>query len=292
MTNADTGPSKDAATASVDALAEVARGYEPERYLAATLAPLQKRPALLAIAAYAADLRRIAATASQPMLGEIRLQWWRDALDTIAKGNRIGSPLADALGEAIRTFALPVPMLVAMSEARAWDLYDDPMPDAAALAGYLAKTEALPFELALRLLDVPAGDAGALAMTAGRAYGLTRLAATLSEKLAAGGSPLPVTVLAKFDLTPETSMGAVNASARVALQAHLCSEIERDLQALRPQFTALTRRQRTALLPLAAVPPYLRGIARQRGERLRDNVELAPFTRVWRIALAHVTGRI
>ena len=71
--------------ASLLELTALARTYEPERYLAATLAPAPQQSALIALAAYAADLQRIAASATQPLLGEIRLQWWRDSLVLIAK---------------------------------------------------------------------------------------------------------------------------------------------------------------------------------------------------------------
>ena len=269
-----------------------ARGYEPERYLAATLAQEPERAALIAIAFYAAELTHIVQSTTQPMLGEIRLQWWRDALDTTMGGALTGNPAADALGHAIQRFAIPVPMLLSMSEARAWDLYGDPMPDEASLEGYLAKTEAVPFELALRVLGVSAGHAGPLAARAGRAFGLTRLLASWPAKYVTGRLALPLTVLARFGLTPDTLNLESEAGARQMLERHLCSEIVREYETIRPQFRALTRPQRTALLTLATIPPYLNGIARQSNARRRDTVELAPLTRVWRIAAAHMLGRI
>ena len=269
---------------------DVARGYEPERYLAATLAPEPLRSALIALAAYAGDLARIPATATQPMLGEIRLQWWRDSLDVIGKGGRIGSPLADALADAIQAHQLPIPMLAAMSEARAFDLYDDPMPDQAALDGYLSKTQAIPFELALRILGIPAGDAGRLSLPAGRLFGLTRLLATLPEHLAAGHLPLPLTRLTQVQIAPDVLLtGATNPAVRVLL-AGLTDELAHTFASLRPQLRALSRRQRIALLPLAVVPAYLKAIQRPQRDPLRDIAALAPMTRVWRIARTHAFG--
>ena len=268
----------------------IARAHEPERYLAATLAAAPQRTALIALAAFASDLARIPATATQPMLGEIRLQWWRDSLELIGKGSRIGSPLADALGAAIHTHALPIPMLTAMTEARAFDLYDDPMPDQASLDGYLSKTEAIPFELALRILGVPAGDAGALSIPAGRVFGLTRLLARLPEHLAAGRMPLPLSMLAAHGLTPVAlSAGVVTPAVRdlIATTVHGISDT---FATLRPQIKSLSRQQRVALLPLAVVAPYLKVMGRSGRNPLRDIADLAPLTRVWRIAMAHAVG--
>ena len=285
---ADTPNEKRAAVAVRGDIIEVARAYEPERYLAATLAAEPERSALIVLAAYAADLARITAAATQPMLGEIRLQWWRDSLDQIEKGSRIGSPVADALGDTIRTYALPVPMLAAMSEARAFDLYDDPMPDAASLDGYLSKIEAVPFELALRILGVPAGDAGVLGAGAGRAFGLIKIVARLPQGLVSGRSHVPASLLERFGLTEDK----VDPAAVRALQSHLSSEIRSAMATLRPQIKSLPRRKRVALLPLAIVSPQLRSIERRRYVSADGIAELAPLTRVWRLVIAHVSGRL
>ena len=273
-------------------LAALARDFEPERYLAATLAGATARAALIALAAYAADLQRITATSTQPMLGEIRLQWWRDTLEIFGKGGRTGSPVADALGAAVAAHALPLPMLAAMSEARAWDLYDDPMPDQASLDGYLTKTEAIPFELALRVLGVAADEAGALSVPAGRAFGMMRLLARLAGHLAHGRIPLPLEMLAEHDLDRDRFLSD---GADLALRALITSQsdnIRATLALLRPQMAALSKQQRTALLPLALVHPYLRIIERSRHDARRDIADVAPLTRVWRIGAAHLTGRI
>ena len=273
-------------------LLDVARQFEFERYIAATLAPSPTRLALIALAAYAADLQRIAANATQPMLGEIRLQWWRDSLQLIEKGNRIGSPLADALAAAIKTYELPVAMLVAMSEARAFDLYDDPMPDEASFDGYLSKTEAIPFELALRVLGMPAGEAGAISTPAGRIFGMTRILARLPALAASGHVPLPVTLLSVHGVSAEMLASGAYPEAVRSLVAFLIGEIRQAMAELRPRFAALSRHQRVALLPLAVVSPYLTSIQRSKRDPARDTAELAPLARVWRIAIARVLGRI
>jgi 15-cis-phytoene synthase len=269
-----------------------ARNYEPERYLAATLAPAQHRNALIALAAFAGDLRRIPATVKEPMLGEIRLQWWRDSLETLATGGRTSAPIADALGDAIAAYGLPVPVLMAMTEVRAFDLYGDAMPDQAALDGYLAKTEAAPFELALRVLGAPAGHAGALALAAGRAFGLTRLLAMLPAYLSRECTPLPATLLAQHEITSEIlSRGEMTVAVRPLIDA-LAVDISATVATLRPQIGALPRAQRTALLPLATVAAYLRACRADTRQPLRDIADLAPLNRVWRIGWAHLAGRI
>ena len=78
----------------MDEVAAIAREGEPDRYLAALLAPAPEREALLALAAFAAELTRIPLRVVQePMMGEIRLEWWRTAL---ASGDVAAYRISDA----------------------------------------------------------------------------------------------------------------------------------------------------------------------------------------------------
>ena len=66
-------------------------------YLAALSAPANRRAALLSVWAFEAELARIPATVSEPMMGRIRLQWWLDVLPGIAGGRAPSHPVARAL---------------------------------------------------------------------------------------------------------------------------------------------------------------------------------------------------
>ena len=60
------------------------RGLDGDLYLCHLFAPVDKRAALLTLYHLYADIARIPATVSDPMVGAIRLQWWRDLLDAVA----------------------------------------------------------------------------------------------------------------------------------------------------------------------------------------------------------------
>lgn len=81
-------------------LTATARSWEPDRYLAALLAAAQHRQALVILAAFLAEIRKVPFTVSDPTLAAIRLQWWRDALEA---GTASGHPVADALTELCKT---------------------------------------------------------------------------------------------------------------------------------------------------------------------------------------------
>jgi 15-cis-phytoene synthase len=279
---------------TAESIADSARAGEPDRYLAALLAPPAARDGLLALAAFAAELGRIGFLVTrEPMMGEVRLQWWRDALQPADLGVRTGSPIADALREAMVRHSLPAQLLLDMVDARASDLQPEPYPTEDALAAYLAGNEGALFTLAAHVLGVPAPanpDLDAASIAAGRAYGLVRLLLRLPHALARGFSPLPnerLQLAGIADLASEADPAKI-----AALMQDLHAQVLRNLEAARQHVANLPRPARVAFLPLALVEPYLRALEKPGQNPLRDLAEIAPLQRIWRIGRAHWLGRM
>ena len=174
-------------SARADYLGRVARNGEPDRYLSALLAPANVRALLLALAAYSAELRHIPeAVKREPLMGEIRLQWWRDTLHALAKGERVGHPVADVLGGGICDGHLPLRLLLDVTDARAFDFTPGPFANEQALRVYLEHTECKLFLLATRVLGVTDASLDLTCRAAGEAYGLARLLLDLPHALARG----------------------------------------------------------------------------------------------------------
>lgn len=129
------------------------RETDRDRYLACLLSPEDKRGALAALYAFNAEIARVRDVVREPLPGEIRLQWWRDLLEGGAVGDTGGNPLAAGLIETIERYHLPRQTLVAMTEARIFDLYDDAMPDRNALEGYSGETASALIQLAGLILS-------------------------------------------------------------------------------------------------------------------------------------------
>ena len=71
-----------------------------------------------------------------------------------------------------------------------------------------------------------------------------------------------------------------------------CAEARKYLATGRQHVANLPRHMRLAFLPLALVETYLRALERPGRDVLRAPAEIAPLTRVCRIAAAHWLGRI
>jgi phytoene synthase len=281
-------------TAAADAVVASARAGEPDRYLAALLAPPAARSGLLALAAFAGEIARVPYIASsEPAIGEIRLQWWRDALQPADEAARTGNPVADALRAAARYHALPRALLLDIIEARSLDVAGEAMADDAALHRQLWKSEGALFALAGRILAPDTEVAiDAAAAASGHAYGLTRLLLDLPRTLSRGRVPVPQSRLAAAGVTRAELLAAEDGRKVTDLLAGLRDEVRTSLVASRQCVANLPREARTAFLPLALVQSYLRALERPGRDLLRAPVELMPLTRVVRIAMAHWLGRI
>lgn len=261
------------------------RHADPDRYLAALYLPQRLRAAAIALYAFNAEISAIGHRVREPMAGEVRLQWWRDAIK--ADDERNEHPTAAALTGAIRRFGFSRQSLLTLLEARVFDLYHDPMPDRATLEGYCGETAS---SLLLILALAAGGEAGtALADAcghAGVAQSLAGLAMRSGSLRAAGKCYLPADLLAATGLTPETWLRepwderhARAVSAFVALAREHRERAVAAIGALEPAL-------RPVFLPLAPVPAYLAATL-DAGPRLLQRVpDISPLRRQWLFARA------
>lgn len=157
-------------------LDQALRRDDPEAWLISLYAPAKMRPQVQALAAFAHELRGISAKVTQPLAGEIRLQWWRDVL-AMPESSDAAMPLAAALLQARMQARLPVSALQAMIDAYAHDLYGEPFADWAALEAYCGATDAAMLRLTTLVLAQGNDPGGAdVCGHAGMASGLLRIA--------------------------------------------------------------------------------------------------------------------
>lgn len=273
----------DHAGPDLEAVMAAAKAGEPDRYLAALLAPAHRRGDLLALAAFSAELGAVVERVREPMMGEIRLQWWRDVVAGTREAG--GHPVADAVVKMISDQCLDRDVLLAMTEAHAFDLYSDPMPDDVAFHGYLDKTAGAAFKLGLQLSGVQ--DADILALYAGRAYGAVRLLQAWPRLNVRGRNPFPAAWLASSDGCVDGQCVA-DGGAFAGLVARVTEDLERDRRAACEHARSLSRDQRVSLLPLAMIRPYLATI--RAGVASRSVKDVGPLRRVATIARAHWFG--
>jgi phytoene synthase len=142
---------------------KVLRDSDRDRYLASLILPSEARDAVASLFAFNADVASIRERVSGPAPGEIRLQWWNDALSGQGHGSVRQNPLADALLDTLARYDLPAGTLLRLVGARRFDLYDDPMPDLETFEGYAGETASTLLQLSAMILNdgstIDSGDA-------------------------------------------------------------------------------------------------------------------------------------
>lgn len=151
------------AEASFAHAAQALRRGDRDRYLSTLVLTGAHRDAVTALYAFNADVASIRERVSDPAPGEIRLQWWSDALEGQVHGAVRQNPVADALLDTIARYTIPAGTLLRLIGARRFDLYDDPMPDLESFEGYAGETVSTLYQLAAMILNdgqtIETGDA-------------------------------------------------------------------------------------------------------------------------------------
>lgn len=148
---------------SIDACAQLVSRADPDRFRAVMAAPVAAREKLLPLYALNLEVAKAPWVAKEPMIAEMRLQWWRDVVaEPAPRAHEVAAPL-HAL---IQSASLPLDVIDRMIEARRWDIYKEPFEDQAAFDAYLEDTGA-----GLMWLSAMALGAGAEHETGVRAFG-------------------------------------------------------------------------------------------------------------------------
>jgi 15-cis-phytoene synthase len=171
--------SAEASKAAADFCTELVRAHDFARYATTLFAPVARRRALLALYAFNVEILRVREQVSQPLPGEIRMQWWTDMLAGAGHGGVEGNPVAAELLWAIRNHRLPVERLSRLTEEHQFDLYNDPMPTMAALEGYIGDTSSALFSLGADIAGLQSPEIEHLARHAGLAQGIAQVIAAL-----------------------------------------------------------------------------------------------------------------
>lgn len=189
---------------------------DPERALALSYAPMRARPGVAALFALDDTLGRILRTVREPVIGQMRLTWWHDALTALDSA----PPPAEPVLQALATHVLPrVSGATLARMIDAWEALLDPdTPDDATLEVYATRGTIL-FGAAATLLGGAPGDPVA---PAGRGWALADLARHVGDAAVAARArglaegPLTAATAARWS-RPARSLGALAQLARMDL---------------------------------------------------------------------------
>ena len=171
---------------TVDACAKLVARGDPDRFAAVMAAPVALRARLFVLYAFNLEVARAPWVTREPLIAEMRLQWWRDVVaEPVPRAHEVAGPLFDL----IRDAALPVDVLDRLIAARRWDVYAEPFVDATAFEAYLEDTAAGLMWLAAKACGADAA-VESVVRSYGWAHGLANYLRAVPDLTARGRVPL------------------------------------------------------------------------------------------------------
>ena len=271
--------------------ADAVRAGDNDRYLCAILAPEPPREALLALYAFNIEIAKTRESVSEPMVGEIRLQWWREAIDELYAGRVRQHAVVGPLAQAVEAFAIPRRPLDALIDARAADLDDTPPRDLAALEAYGDATSGELTRLALHIC----GGAGAAAETAARhvgtAWALVGLMRSVPHHARARRQYLPADLVKSEGVDPADLFELRGGEKIASVVRQVADAARRHLEDARTAAPSIPRGCLPAMLPATLADAYLRALDRARYDVFERPVALSQPYRQIRLLWAGMRGR-
>lgn len=261
---------------------DVVRQGDKDRFLAGLFVPAAHRPAIYALFAFNVEVMRVRDVVSDPLPGEMRLQWWRDCLNGAARGDVAGHPVAIAILAVIERYGLPREPFLNLIEARTFDLYDDPMPCLGDLEGYAGETESALMQLAAIVMnDGERPDTAEIAGHAGVALSITTLLRAFPRHASRGQVYVPEDILRRHGVERAEILAGKRTIGLDAALAELRDVARDHIAETRRRLPDVEARLTPALLPAALAPPYLDLMDRNDYDPFRTPVAIPQWRRQW-----------
>lgn len=239
---------KDLSSQELGYCGDQVRRDDPDRFLISLFAPQDRRESLWAVLAFNLEVAKTRERVREPMLGQIRLQWWRDAVAEIFAGKPREHAVVTALAQATAAQGLSRSAMEQLIDAREIDLNPEPPADLPALEAYAEQSAGPLLALTMEILGVAPSEDACRRLAAPQA--LSGLLLAIPFRGLHGRVDLPADMMARAGLIPEA---VIDPSAR-AMVAELTRQIadrtETRLRAALSEARDLPKATRPALLTL------------------------------------------
>jgi phytoene synthase len=271
--------------------AEQVRRFDNDRFLCTLFAPPAEREALAALYAFNLEIARVRESVREPMLGRMRLQWWRDAIEGMFSGAPQREPVAQALAAAVDRFGLGREHFDRLIEAREFDLEDRPPATLDDLVAYAEGTGAPLVKLSAEVMG--ARDAGAMAAAEdlGAAWALTGLIRAVPFHARARRLYLPAAVSRKAGLDVLAMFERGLVPGLPAVIEAVAGRARERLAAARAARKAVPAQALPAFLPATLASLYLKRIAAAGYDPFDTQVQAAGASRLVALTVGRLRKR-
>jgi phytoene synthase len=268
------------------------RTHDRDRYLTTLFAPDNCRGDLTAIYAFNLEIGRIPFTVSEPMLAEIRLQWWRDAIAALYAGNPGDHPVIRALADTMLRQKLSRVFFENMIDSCVRDAKEAGFDTLDGLSRYTDSSGASLVLLAMEVLGVGDNElARRAALNVGTAWALLSLVRAQPILAAHGRLVLPMELVMKHQVQKDEILaGKTNENAALAFR-EILALAQKHLDLSRELMRDVPKVAHSPLLISTLADKYLKILAKAGGDPFAVTLELNPLWRVVALWSKNALGR-
>jgi NADH dehydrogenase [ubiquinone] 1 alpha subcomplex assembly factor 6 len=272
--------------------AAITRRHDRDRFQTALFAPAARRETLFALYAFNHEIARVRESVTQPTLGHIRLEWWRENLAAAFETGPVRRhPVVEALAAAIRERKLTRAYFDRLIDARGADFDADPPANLAALEEYAAATSSTLVLLALEALGVGGPAAAAAGHHVGIGYALAGLLRAIPFQAAASRPIIPADIALRTGLDPRDRPARPGSPALHAAVAEIAGAAASHLREARRRRSAIPRAALPALLPAVVAGRSLKRLKHAGYDPFDPELGRPDPLQAWRLTAALLRNR-
>jgi NADH dehydrogenase [ubiquinone] 1 alpha subcomplex assembly factor 6 len=273
-------------------VAALVRRHDRDRFQTVLFAPAARREALFALYAFNYEIARVRESVTQPMLGQIRLQWWRENIAAAFEGGPVRHhPVAEALTTVIRDLRLSRDHFDRLIDGRETDLGDEPPASLGALEDYAEATSARLVYLALEVLGTRDPATAETGHHIAIAYALAGLLRAMPFHGRAGRRFIPTDIVVRTGLAEQDYRTLRSTPALRAATEELAAVARRHLADASTLRTQIPRSALPALLPAIIARRSLTRLKRARYNPFAEPLAAPDPLQSWRLAAAVLLNR-
>lgn len=271
--------------------ADLVRRLDPDRYVTALFAADDRRDDLFTLYAFNAEVARIRESVTEPTLGRIRLQWWRDTVAESYDGKSREHFVAAPLAATIRRHGLSRELFDRLLEARERDLDERPLVPLAELKRYARDSSGSLVRLALELLGAREEAVQSAGDRVGTAWALTGMMRALPHRVGLGQPVLPLDLMHEKGLADSQPVDLRSSPELSKVVEEIAASACQNIEKARESSGNVERKAVPAVLLAPLVQAYLKRLAAT-GFDPFDARNAAPLRfRAWRLIPRAVAGR-
>lgn len=257
---------------------EMARKHDPDRFLASMFVKdPTARDAIWTLLAFNHEVAKTREVVSEPQIGLIRLQWWRDAVAEAFAGTPKSHQVVEPLARYAAAFKWSKPLFDRLIDARERDLANDPLADMAALEAYADATSYPLFLLMAQCFGEASEESeGADCLrSVSKAYALTGILRAMAYYLNDRYVPLPQDLMAEQQVTASRLSDFPHDKRLQPLIGQVAELAEQHLNAARRTRGTVPKSWRPLLLPAVSASMALKRLRASNFNVFDENIVTA-----------------